>query len=314
MSYSSKEEAIKAWREKKDQILNKKSGGSNQSETKARVLFYSSETPATVRIVPDFDNPFLLKEESLYFYNSTQLKTQNGKYENNLRLLSPRSYSGDDGIKVVLDGILNLENVSSEIKTEISKKLRETTYFYLPIIVRGQESEGVKLWRLTPTAFDDLSLNLLKNDEFIYDPRNGCDIQTWTAMESGSNGRTWPKTHFRILDQSPITTSKELVEVMRNQIPTALDQYSKTPFNKQKDIALEVASQYIPNLRSGMDNQEDTHIEKTAEVQDHRPVVESVPNVEQPATDSVEDFFKEKETTPQAPVQESKDDFGDLPF
>ena len=148
----------------KAKLENSRNGGrAKTNNTKWR----PSEGDQTIRLLPTEDgDPF---KEFHFHYNI-------GK---NPGILCPRrNYNEpcpicDLASSLWRDGV---ENNSDESKKE-AKKMFARKRYYSPIIVRGEESDGVKVWAYGKTAYETLLGYVLDPDYGdITDPETGTDI------------------------------------------------------------------------------------------------------------------------------------------
>ena len=91
---------------------------------------------------------------------------------------------------------------------------------FAPVIVRGQESEGVKFWGFGKTVYQEL-LSVIADPDYgdITDPVNGRDImiESQTPAEAGNQ---YGKTTVRVKpNQTPLTENKDQLETMLNSQP-----------------------------------------------------------------------------------------------
>ena len=132
----------------------------------------------TIRILPTADgDPF---KEFFFHYNL-------GK---NAGFLSPKKNFGEDD---PLDGFIRqLFNEGTEESTKMAKSLMARQRFFSPVIVRGQEEEGVKVWGYGKQVYEQL-LNLVLNPEYgdITDPQEGTDLLLSYGKPAGAS---YPQT------------------------------------------------------------------------------------------------------------------------
>jgi len=85
-----------------------------------------------------------------------------------------------------------VENDDSTLKNE-AKKLFARKRYYSPVLVRGQEAEGVKIWAYGKTAYETLLGYVLDPDYGdITDVETGTDIKLTYTLASGPGA--FPKT------------------------------------------------------------------------------------------------------------------------
>jgi hypothetical protein len=87
---------------------------------------------------------------------------------------------------------------------------------YVPVIIRGKESEGVKFWGFGKTIYTEL-LSIISDADYgdITDLMNGRDIDVeFTPAEGGA----YPKTAIRVKPNTqPATDDKSIAEKIMNQ-------------------------------------------------------------------------------------------------
>lgn len=112
-----------------------------------------------------------------------------------------------------------LYNEGSEESRNMGKKFLPKQRFFSPVVVRGQEKEGVKIWGYGKTVYQDL-INLVLNPDFgdITDPENGFDIKIKSAK---APGKTLPDTKVtpRIKPSKLCSGSDEECKELLDNVP-----------------------------------------------------------------------------------------------
>ncbi len=137
-----------------------------------------TEGEHTVRILPSEDgDPF---REFHFHYN---VGKQNG-------FLCPKRNFGDDC--PVCDFATKLFNQGDTESINMAKKLFARQRFFSPVLVRGEEKEGVRVWGYSKTVYQEL-LSLVLNPDFgdITDADEGVDLVLKYAKDPGM---LYPKT------------------------------------------------------------------------------------------------------------------------
>ena len=113
-----------------------------------------------------------------------------------------------------------VENDDSTLKNE-AKKLFARKRYYSPVLVRGAESEGVKIWAYGKTAYETLLGYVLDPDYGdITDPQTGTDIKLTYTLASGPGA--FPKTNLQprrrpsVLCDDAIADCQELLDSVPN--------------------------------------------------------------------------------------------------
>ena len=150
-----------------------------------------------VRIVPyqhDRSNPF----RELYFHYDLGKKNY----------LSPITHGKADP---VVEFCEKLKASGNSDEWKLGKKMEPKMRTYVPILVRGQESEGVKFWGFGKQVYTEL-LGIISDPDYgdISDPMGGRDILVeFTPAEAGA----FPKTTIRVKPNvTPMTEDKNVAE------------------------------------------------------------------------------------------------------
>ena len=172
-----------------------------------------------VRIVPYKFNPDTPFIELFFHYNL------GGK-----NYLSPISFGRPDPI----------EEFSQRLKTTVSKddftlgrKLEAKMRTFAPVIVRGEESEGVKFWGFGKTVYQEL-LSIIADPDYgdISDPKNGRDVtlEFKTAEETGAS---FPSTTIRVKpNQTALTEDTKVLERVKETQKEITDIYSELSYEE----------------------------------------------------------------------------------
>jgi len=173
-----------------------------QTTTSTKKSFWKPEPGKTqVRIVPykfNKDNPFI----ELFFHYQFGNKTH----------LSPVSFGRPDPINEFASKLKSTGVKDDWIQ---GKRLEPKMRTFVPIVVRGQENEGVKFWGFGKTVYQEL-LSIIADPDYgdITDPINGRDI-TVEKMTPAEAGNQYGKTTIRVKpNQSPLTNNKEQLKMM----------------------------------------------------------------------------------------------------
>ena len=158
-----------------------------------------------IRVVPylhNKDNPFI----ELFFHFGL----------NNKSYLSPISFGRPDPIEEFAQ---KLKQSGNREEYQMARKLEAKMRTFAPVIVRGEETQGVRFWGFGKTVYQEL-LSVIADPDYgdITDPVNGRDVSVEfiTAEESGAS---FPKTSIRVKpNQTPIVEDKAQLEgILTNQ-------------------------------------------------------------------------------------------------
>ena len=158
-----------------------------------------------IRVIPykhNKDNPFI----ELFFHFGLNSKTY----------LSPITFGRPDPIEEFAQ---KLKTSGNREDYQLSRKLEAKMRTFAPVVVRGEEGQGVRFWGFGKTVYQEL-LSVIADPDYgdITDPVNGRDIlvEFKTAEEIGAS---FPKTNIRVKpNQTPITEDKaQLENILDNQ-------------------------------------------------------------------------------------------------
>ncbi len=200
---------LKKMRDKLSKLQNKGSGKSN--------FWRPSDGEQTVRIVPTADgDPF---KEYWFHYNL-------GK---NAGFLSPkRNFGENDPLN---DFIQSLYNEGTEESVKMAKSLSARQRFFAPVIVRGEEAEGVRVWGFGKQVYEQL-LNLVLNPEYgdITDVKEGTDLNLKYGKPAGAQFPVTTLTPSRKTSAICSDLSDEECAALLEQVPDFDDLFDrKTP-------------------------------------------------------------------------------------
>ena len=102
---------------------------------------------------------------------------------------------------------------------QLSRKLTPKMRTYVPVLVRGEESEGVKFWGFGKNVYQEL-LGFFADPDYgdLTDPVNGRDI-TVEFKTAAELGKSYPETYIRVKpNTSAISEDKNILEIAKDQI------------------------------------------------------------------------------------------------
>jgi len=176
-----------------------------------------------VRIAPykfNKDNPFI----ELYFHYNINNKTY----------LSPMSFGRPDPICEFAD---KLKRMGDKEDWKAAKAMEPKLRTFVPVIVRGEEGEGVRFWGFGKTVYQEI-LGYIADPDYgdITDPTMGRDL-TIEYLSAEDAGTSYPTTTIRVKPkESPIsedaTRAKDFVE---NQTEIT-ELYSELSYDELKGV------------------------------------------------------------------------------
>ena len=176
-----------------------------------------------VRIVPykfEKDNPFI----ELYFHYNINNKTY----------LSPQSFGRPDPIVEFAD---RLKRMGDKEDWKAAKQMEPKLRTFVPILVRGQEGEGIKFWGFGKTVYQEI-LGYIADPDYgdITDPKTGRDI-TIEYQSAEEAGTSYPVTTIRVKpNQSALSDKAEDVTKFLETQTEITDLYSELSYDELKAV------------------------------------------------------------------------------
>ena len=169
--------------------------------TKQNNLWKPHPGKQQIRVVPykhNKDNPFI----ELYFHYDLGGKNY----------LSPISFGRPDPIEEFAQ---KLKSTGSKDDYRLGRKVEAKMRTYAPVVVRGEETQGVRFWGFGKTVYQEL-LSIIADPDYgdITDAVSGRDVAVVfkTAEETG---KSFPSTSIRVKpNQTPITEDASLLETL----------------------------------------------------------------------------------------------------
>jgi len=197
-----------------------------QSQTgKQNNLWKPEPGKQTIRIVPyqyDKDNPF----RELFFHYNLGKKIY----------LSPVTFGKADPIVEFCE---KLKATGNKEDWQMARKMEPKMRCYAPVIVRGQESEGVKFWGFGKQVYQEL-LSIIADPDYgdITDLMNGRDVTVeFTAAEGAGS---FPKTSIRVKpNTSAATDNKDIAEKITNGQKELNQIFKEVSYDDLKDALSE---------------------------------------------------------------------------
>jgi len=189
----------------------------NKTDDKKNNVWKPEAGKTRVRIVPYVhrkDNPFL----ELYFHYDISKKS----------MLSPITFGNADPIVEFAD---KLKKTGDKEDWLMGRKIEPKMRTYVPVIIRGKESEGVKLWGFGKTIYTEL-LSIISDADYgdITDLMNGRDIDVEFTPAEGAGA--YPKTAIRVKPNTqPATEDKEIAQKIMNQ-PEITDLFPEPSYDE----------------------------------------------------------------------------------
>ena len=191
-----------------------------------------------VRIVPykhDKNNPF---SELFFHYSLVPNKT----------VLSPLSYGRPDPVQQFADKLKSTGNKDEWIQ---GKRIEPKMRTFVPVVVRGEENEGVKFWGFGKTVYQEL-LGIIADPAYgdISDSTTGRDIvvERQTPAEAGNQ---YGKTTIRVKPNvTALSDDSNLLQKLLDEQPAIKELYNEPTFDELKE--------HLGNFLNPSDSTEET--------------------------------------------------------
>ena len=174
-----------------------------------------------VRVVPNKYNKQFPFTEMLFYYGIGQRV-----------MASPQNWQEKDPIQ---EFTKQLRNSGDKENWRLAKKLDAKTRIFAPVVVRGQEDEGVKLWQFGKEVYQDF-LNMAADEEIgdYTDIVGGRDIKL-TTVGPEVTGTPYNDTSVGpSLKTSTLSSDDKIAENLLNNQPNPLDVFKKFTFDEVK--------------------------------------------------------------------------------
>ena len=176
-----------------------------------------------VRIVPykfSPENPFI---ELFFHYNI-----------NNKTYLSPSSFGRPDPIVEFAD---KLKRMGDKEDWKAAKKMEPKLRTFVPVLVRGEEGEGVKFWGFGKTVYQEI-LGYIADPDYgdITDPQSGRDL-TIEYMSAEDAGTSYPTTTLRVKpNQTPLAGDEAQIQNLLQNQSNITDIYQELSYAELKSV------------------------------------------------------------------------------
>lgn len=179
-----------------------------------------------VRIVPSAYDPSSPFTELKFYYGITHKV-----------MISPLNFGEKDPIAEFAQKLRGGEYNQDDYI--LAKKLDAKNRVFVPVIVRGEEDKGVRLWQFGKLIYEDL-LSMAMDDEIgdYTDIVNGRDF-TLETVGPEATGTNYNKTSVRPrMKTSPLTEDKELAEKWISEQPNPKEVFKRFTYDEVKDALI----------------------------------------------------------------------------
>ena len=195
------------------------SSGSKTDYTK--IFWRPTIGKSQIRVVPSAYNPSNPFKELKIYYGIT-----------NKVMISPLNFGEKDPIALFA---FKLREEYTKENYVLAKKLDPKVRIFVPVVVRGEEDKGVRLWQFGKQVYEEL-LALAVDDEIgdYTDIVNGRDLTVETVGPE-STGTPYNKSSVRVrLKTSPLSSDASQVETWTFEQPNPETLFKRFTFDEMK--------------------------------------------------------------------------------
>ena len=200
----------------------------NNSGGNSKQLFWKpSVGKQVVRVVPNKYNKEFPFTEMKFYYGIGSKRV----------MASPSNWGDKDPI---MEFAKQLRQTNDKENWRLAKKLDPKTRIFAPVVVRGEEGEGVKLWQFGKEVYQEF-LNMAADDEIgdYTDIAGGRDIKL-TTVGPESTGTPYNKTSIGpSLKTSPISDDSAVVEKLLNEQADPMKVFKPLSYDEMKEALQE---------------------------------------------------------------------------
>jgi hypothetical protein len=203
-----------------------------------------------IRLVPykfNKENPFI---ELLFHYGI-----------NNKTYLSPSSFGRPDPIVEFAE---KLKRMGDKEDWKAAKKMEPKLRTFIPVLVRGEEGDGVRFWGFGKTVYQEI-LGYIADPDYgdITDPTEGRDIVV-EIVSAEDSGTSYPVTTIRVKPkETPLADTKEQMDKFLNEQKDITELYSELSYAELKSV---LESWLNPSAGGDTESVESTSTEELSKV------------------------------------------------
>lgn len=217
---------LDAIKKKLESMQKTSNGGSNSSSSNVK-RFKPTIGKQTIRVVPFKYNKEFPFTEMKFYYGIGSRKV----------IASPLNWGEKDPIA---EFAKQLRGTNDKENWRLAKKLDPKTRIYAPVIVRGEEAEGVQMWEFGKEIYEAF-LQMAADEEVgdFTDIMSGRDIKLVTVGPE-STGTAYNKTTIApSMKTSSLSEDSKLIEKWLEEQENPKDMYKPLPFDTIKQALQE---------------------------------------------------------------------------
>ena len=269
---------LDAIKKKLESMQKTSNGGSNNNSSNVK-RFKPTVGKQTVRVVPFKYNKEFPFTEMRFYYGIGSKKV----------IASPLNWGEKDPIA---EFAKQLRGTNDKENWRLAKKLDPKTRIYAPVIVRGEESEGVQLWEFGKEIYEAF-LQMAADEEVgdFSDIMSGRDIKLVTVGPE-STGTTYNKTSIApSMKTTSLSEDSKLIEKWLEEQENPLDLYKPLPFDTIKQALQEW-------LNPEDETEEVEEVEEVKEEPKSNYSLSTKPAAKKSKADAFDDLFEDDDDLP----------------
>jgi hypothetical protein len=217
---------LDAIKKKLESMQKTSNGGSNNNSSNVK-RFKPTVGKQTVRVVPFKHNKEFPFTEMKFYYGIGSRKV----------IASPLNWGEKDPIA---EFAKQLRGTNDKENWRLAKKLDPKVRIFAPVIIRGEEAEGVQMWEFGKEIYEAF-LQMAADEEVgdFSDVASGRDIKL-TTVGPETTGTKYNKTTIApSMKTSELSKDSKLIETWLEEQENPLDMYKPLPFDTIKQALQE---------------------------------------------------------------------------
>jgi hypothetical protein len=272
---------LDAIKKKLESMQKTTNGGSNNNSSNVK-RFKPTVGKQTVRVVPFKYNKEFPFTEMRFYYGIGSKKV----------IASPLNWGEKDPIA---EFAKQLRGTNDKENWRLAKKLDFKTRVFAPVIVRGEESEGVQLWEFGKEIYEAF-LQMAADEEVgdFSDIMSGRDIKLVTVGPE-STGNKYNKTSIApSMKTSALSEDSKLIEKWLEEQENPLDLYKPLPF----DTIKQALQEWLNPEDEAEEVVEEEEVEETVAPAKSNYSLSTKPAAKKSKADEFDDMFEDDDDLP----------------
>jgi hypothetical protein len=272
---------LDAIKKKLESMQKTTNGGSNNNSSNVK-RFKPTVGKQTVRVVPFKYNKEFPFTEMRFYYGIGSKKV----------IASPLNWGEKDPIA---EFAKQLRGTNDKENWRLAKKLDPKTRIYAPVIVRGEESEGVQLWEFGKEIYEAF-LQMAADEEVgdFSDIMSGRDIKLVTVGPE-STGTAYNKTSIApSMKTTSLSEDSKLIEKWLEEQENPLDLYKPLPF----DTIKQALQEWLNPEDEAEEEVEEEEVEETVAPAKSNYSLSTKPAAKKSKADEFDDMFEDDDDLP----------------